>query len=68
VYVGDRAEDIVAARTAGLLSIAALWFAKEDAQITVSGAQPDFSVIQPSALFETVMQVRRQEWAKQRSL
>jgi len=62
IYVGDRAEDVEAARAAGVVSVGATWFLDAAAKRELEEVHPDHIVEQPSDLFKLVLRLKRQQW------
>jgi len=65
IYVGDRPEDVLAAKAAGMLAVGATWFIDGESEKLLKEASPDYVVDQPSELFELVLRLKRQTWARQ---
>ncbi len=62
IYVGDRAEDVEAARAAGVVSVGATWFLDAAAKRELEEVHPDHIVEQPSDLFKLALRLKRQQW------
>jgi len=63
IYIGDRPEDVLAAKSAKVLSVGATWFLNEDGKATLKESGPDYVVEQPSELFDLVLKLKRRSWA-----
>jgi len=61
-YVGDRPEDVQAARAAGVTSVAASWYGSSNAD-DLKAENPDYLFKTPGRLFDLVMRLHREAWA-----